>query len=331
MPPSAVPRIVAAVGGGFLLEERTPDEVFTPEDLNEEQRQVAATTAQFAGEEILPAVAAIEAKQPDVMAGLLRKAAELGFTSVDIPEKYGGMGMDKVTSTLVTDHISVLASFSTAFGAHIGIASLPLLWYGTEEQKQRYLPKLVRCEWIGAYGLSEASSGSDAMNIRTRATLTADGSHYILDGEKQWITNCGIAGLYTIFAKIDGGEILGFPGGAGDAGSNGGRRRAQAWDLRLIDLPAKAEWLQGSGGESAGRGRQGPPHCFQCAECRPVQAGRGLHRRRATGAERDGALRPRAAGVWQADRRVRNDPAQALAKRHAPLRRPRAWPIARLG
>jgi len=194
--------IVAAPGGSFLLETRTPAEVFTPEDLNEEQRQIAATAARFANEEIRPAIAAIEAKEPGVLAGLLRKAAELGFASVDIPEEYGGMGLDKVSSTLITDHISVLASFSTAFGAHIGIATLPLVWYGTEEQKQRYLPKLGSCEWIGSYGLSESSSGSDAMNIRTRAVLSADGAYYILNGEKQWITNCGIAGLYTVFAKI---------------------------------------------------------------------------------------------------------------------------------
>ena len=144
------------------------------------------------------------------MVALLRKAAELGFTAVDIPEEYGGMGLDKVSSTLITDHISVLASFSTAFGAHIGIATLPLVWYGTEEQKQRCLPKLATCEWIGAYGLSEASSGSDAMNIRTRATLSPDGAHYILNGEKQWITNGGTADLYTVFAKIDGEKFSAF-------------------------------------------------------------------------------------------------------------------------
>ncbi len=194
--------VVAAPGGSFLLETRTPAEIFTPEDLNEEQRQIAATAARFAREEIVPAIQAIEAKEPGVLAGLMRKAAELGFASVDIPEQYGGMGLDKVGSTLITDHISVLASFSTAFGAHIGIATLPLVWYGTEEQKQRYLPKLGSCEWIGSYGLSEASSGSDAMNIRTRAVLSADGTYYTLNGEKQWITNCGIAGLYTVFAKI---------------------------------------------------------------------------------------------------------------------------------
>ena len=210
MPTLSASSFIAAVGGSFLLEIRTPAEIFTPEDLNEEQRQIAATAAQFAREQILPAVDAIEAKQPGVMAGLIRKAADLGFASVDIPEEYGGVGMDKVTSTLVTDHLSVLASFSTAFGAHIGIATLPLVWYGTEEQKQRYLPKLATGEWIGAYGLSEASSGSDAMNIRARATLSDDGSYYTLNGEKMWITNCGIANLYTVFAKIDGDKFSAF-------------------------------------------------------------------------------------------------------------------------
>jgi butyryl-CoA dehydrogenase len=202
--------IAAAAGGSFLLEARTPAEIFTPEDLNEEQRQIAATAARFAREEILPRVAAIERKEPGAMVGLLRKAAELGFTAVDVPEEYGGMGLDKVSSTLITDHISVLASFSTAFGAHIGIATLPLVWYGTAAQKQRCLPKLATCEWIGAYGLSEASSGSDAMNIRTRATLSPDGAHYILNGEKQWLTNGGTADLYTVFAKIDGEKFSAF-------------------------------------------------------------------------------------------------------------------------
>lgn len=187
-----------------------PAEVFTPEDLNEEQRQIAATAAQFAREEVLPAAEEIEAKKPGVLPGLLRKASDLGLTSVDIPEEYGGMGLDKVSSTLITDHISALASFSTAFGAHIGIATLPLVWYGTEDQKRRYLPKLATGEWIGAYGLSEASSGSDAMNIRTRATLSADGATYTLNGEKMWITNAGIAGLYTVFAKIDGERFSAF-------------------------------------------------------------------------------------------------------------------------
>ena len=210
MPSTVASPIVAAAGGSFLLESRTPSEILTPEDLNEEQRQIAATAARFAREEILPRVAAIEAKEPGAMVELLRKAADLGFTAVDTPEEYGGMGLDKASSTLITDHISVLASFSTAFGAHVGIATLPLVWYGTEAQKQRCLPKLATCEWIGAYALSEASSGSDAMNVRTRATLSPDGAHYILNGEKQWITNGGTADLYTVFAKIDGEKFSAF-------------------------------------------------------------------------------------------------------------------------
>jgi butyryl-CoA dehydrogenase len=210
MPSTVASPIAAAAGGSFLVETRTPSEILTPEDLNEEQRQIAATAARFAREEILPRVAAIEAKEPGAMVELLRKAADLGFTAVDTPEEYGGMGLDKVSSTLITDHVSVLASFSTAFGAHVGIATLPLVWYGTEAQKQRCLPKLATCEWIGAYALSEASSGSDAMNVRTRATLSPDGAHYILNGEKQWITNGGTADLYTVFAKIDGEKFSAF-------------------------------------------------------------------------------------------------------------------------
>jgi butyryl-CoA dehydrogenase len=201
---------LAAAGGSFLLESRHPDEIFTPEDLTDEHRQIAATAAQFARDEILPAADAIEAKQPGVLRSILQKAAALGFTSIDIPEAYGGVGMDKTTSSLVTDRLSTLASFSTAFGAHIGIGTLPLVWYGTEEQKQRYLPKLATAEWIAAYCLSESTSGSDAMNVRTRATLSPDGQHYVLNGEKMWITNCGIADLYTVFAKIDGEKFSAF-------------------------------------------------------------------------------------------------------------------------
>src|SRR6202034_1589200 len=202
--------ILAAPGGSFLLETRNPADIFTPEDLNEEQRQIAATAERFAREEILPAAEAIEAKEPGALAAAIRKAADLGFTAVDIPEEYGGMGMDKISSTLVTDHVSILASFSTAFGAQIGIGTLPLVWYGTEEQKRRYLPKLATAEWISAYCLSESTSGSDAMNVRTRATLAADGKTYTLNGEKMWITNAGIADLFTVFAKFDGEKFSAF-------------------------------------------------------------------------------------------------------------------------
>jgi len=210
MPFLIVSPVVVAAGGSFLLESRTPAEVFTLEDINEEQRQIASTAAQFARDEIIPATAAIEAKEPGVLRSLLVKAAELGFTSVDIPEEYGGVGMDKVSAALVGDYISVVASFSTAFGAQTSIGTTPLAWYGTDEQKQRYLPKLASGEWIAAYSLSEASSGSDATNVRTRAILSDDGAHYILNGEKMWTTNCGIADLFTVFAKIDGEKFSAF-------------------------------------------------------------------------------------------------------------------------
>jgi alkylation response protein AidB-like acyl-CoA dehydrogenase len=201
--------ILAAPGGSFLLDSRSPDETFTPEDLNEEQRQIAATAKKFAAEEILTLVDQLEAKEPGVLKGVLKKAADLGFTSVDIPEEYGGMGMDKTTSALITDHLSVLACFSTAFGAHIGIGTLPLVWYGNADQKQRYLPRIASGEWVAAYALSEATSGSDALNVRARARLSEDGKEYILDGEKMWITNAGIADIFTVFAKLvelDGAE-----------------------------------------------------------------------------------------------------------------------------
>jgi alkylation response protein AidB-like acyl-CoA dehydrogenase len=202
--------IVAAAGGSFLIEDRAPEEVFTPEDLSSEQRQISETAARFAKEQLLPALAQIEAKGDGVMRDLLRQAADLGFTAVDVPEEYGGLGLDKTTSALVADHTSVNASFSTAFGAHSGIGTLPIVWYGTDTQKQRYLPKLVSAEWIAAYALSEATSGSDAMNIRTRAVLSEDGEQYILNGEKMWITNAGFADVFTVFAKIDGEKFSAF-------------------------------------------------------------------------------------------------------------------------
>jgi len=194
--------VKAVTGGSFLIEERQPSDIFTPEDFSDEQRQIAETAAQFAANEVLPAADEIEAKHFDVTRGLLKKAGDLGLMAVDVPEAYGGLEMDKVTSAIIADRMSVLASFSVAFSAHVGIGTLPLVWYGTDAQKEKYLPKLATGEWIAAYALSEASSGSDAMNVRTRAVLSGDGQHYILNGEKMWITNAGFADLYTVFAKI---------------------------------------------------------------------------------------------------------------------------------
>ena len=197
-------------GGSFLLEERLPHDVFTPEDLSEEHRQIAKTAVDFTTNEVMPAAAAIEAKDFAVTRALLRKAGDLGLMSVDIPEAYGGLDMDKITSALIAESISQLASFSVAFSAHVGIGTLPIVWYGTEDQKRKYLPKLATGEWIGAYALSESSSASDAMNCRTRAVLSPDGKHYILNGEKMWITNSGFADLFTVFAKVDGEKFTAF-------------------------------------------------------------------------------------------------------------------------
>jgi len=192
----------ATPGGSFLITDLRPEEIFTPEDFTEEQRQIADTAHQFAANEVLPAADQIEAKNFTVTRGLLRKAGELGLMAVEIPEEYGGLAMDKVTSAIVAENISQLASFSVAFSGHVGIGTLPIVWYGTAKQKEKYLPKLATGEWLGAYALSEATSGSDAMNIRTRATLSEDGSHYTLNGEKMWITNAGFADLFTVFAKV---------------------------------------------------------------------------------------------------------------------------------
>jgi butyryl-CoA dehydrogenase len=203
-------KVKAAQGGGFLTQDLRADEVFTGEDFSDEQIQTAKTASEFALNEVLPAAAEIEAKNFAVTRALLRKAGELGLLSVDIPEAYGGLEMDKVTSALVSESMSRNGSFAVAFSAHSSIGTLPLLWYGTEQQKTKYLPRLASGELVAAYALSEASSGSDAMNIRTRAVLSEDGQHYVLYGEKMWISNGGFADLFTVFAKVDGEKFSAF-------------------------------------------------------------------------------------------------------------------------
>ena len=205
-------------GGSFLIEDILPADIFTLEDLTEEQKQIAQTTADFAEKQILPNVDAIEEKQFDITRGLLKQAGDLGLMSVDVPEEYGGLEMDKVTSALIADKISVSGSFSVAFSAHVGIGMLPLIWYGTKAQKDKYLEKLSTGAWVASYALSESSSGSDAMNIRTQAKLSEDGQHYLLNGEKMWISNAGMANLFTVFAKIDGEKFSAFLIEAGTPG-----------------------------------------------------------------------------------------------------------------
>jgi alkylation response protein AidB-like acyl-CoA dehydrogenase len=190
-------------GGSFLIEP-------TPEDFTEEHRAIARTTEEFWTKEIAPNVGAIQHQEPGVAVSVLRKAGELGLTSVHLPEKYGGMEMDLTSAMLVAEGVAKDGSYAAWHGAQSGIGALPLLLFGTEDQKQRYLPKVASAELVAAYALSEPQAGSDALAARTRADLSPDGKHYILNGQKMWITNGGAADLYTIFAKVDGEKFTAF-------------------------------------------------------------------------------------------------------------------------
>src|SRR3954471_2378517 len=197
-------------GGSFVIEERTSEEVFTPEDFSEQHQLIAQTAEEFANMEIVPNIEKMEHKDFAVIRELVRKAGELGLSGVDVPEQYGGMEMDKVTSSIIADRIAKYGGFSTTWGAHTCIGTLPIVYFGTEQQKKKYLPGLASGEKVGAYALSESSSGSDALNCRTQAKLSPDGKHYILNGEKMWITNAGFADLFIVFAKIDGEKFTAF-------------------------------------------------------------------------------------------------------------------------
>jgi alkylation response protein AidB-like acyl-CoA dehydrogenase len=209
MATTAIPK-TRILGGSFLLEERQTADVFTPEDFSEQQQMIGRTTEEFAVNEILPQAEKIEHKDYSISRDLLKKAGDLGLSGVEIPEAYGGLEMDKVTAAIIADNIAKYAGFATTWGAHSGIGLLPIVYFGTEEQKQKYLPRLAAGDMVGAYALSEATSGSDALNCRTRAVLSEDGTHYILNGEKMWITNAAFADLFTIFAKIDGEKFSAF-------------------------------------------------------------------------------------------------------------------------
>jgi butyryl-CoA dehydrogenase len=193
----------ALPGGSFLISNPIAADCFFPEDFTDEHRQIAQTTTEFALNEVVPMSDQIEAKDFAVTRRLIKQASDLGLTSVDIPEEYGGLEMDKVTSAIIADNIAKQGSFSVAFSAHVGIGTLPIVWYGTPEQKKKYLPKLASGEFIGAYALSESTSGSDALNARTLAVLSDDGETYSLNGEKMWISNAGFADLFTVFARCE--------------------------------------------------------------------------------------------------------------------------------
>jgi butyryl-CoA dehydrogenase len=197
-------------GGSFLLETPRPEDVFTPADLNDDQKLIGQSAEEFVIKEVMPHIKNLEAKKPGLLPELVKKAGELGLLSGGIPEQYGGAGLDKIATTVLTEKLSIYGGFAVTHGAHAGIGTLPIVYFGTEEQKKKYLPKLATGEWIGAYCLSEPQAGSDAQNSLTRAELTPDGKHYILNGQKMWITNGGFADIYIVFAKIGGEKLSAF-------------------------------------------------------------------------------------------------------------------------
>lgn len=197
-------------GGSFLIEERTPAEVFTPEDFTEEHRMIAEATRDFMDNEVLPRIDDLEKHDWTLARELVHKGAEIGLIGASVPEEYGGLGLDQTSSAIVGENIGRSASFATTLGAQGGIGLLPILYFGTEEAKKKYLPKICSGETITAYALTEAGSGSDALAAKATARLSEDGTHYVLNGEKMWITNAGFADVFVVFAKVDGDKFTGF-------------------------------------------------------------------------------------------------------------------------
>jgi alkylation response protein AidB-like acyl-CoA dehydrogenase len=197
-------------GGEWIIKEVKAEDVFIPEEFNEEQLMVRDMCSQFLDTEVLPVVERMDKLEPGLMPGLLEKAGEQGLLGVSVPEQYGGMGKDFITSTIVAEYLGGGYSFSVANAAHTGIGTLPILYFGTEAQRAKYVPKLASGEFKGSYGLTEPNSGSDALSAKTTAKLSADGKHYLLNGQKCWITNGGFADIYTVFAKIDGEQFTAF-------------------------------------------------------------------------------------------------------------------------
>jgi alkylation response protein AidB-like acyl-CoA dehydrogenase len=208
----------AAKGGGFLLESPSAGDVFTPADLTDDQKLIGQTAEEFVTKEVMPFTKELENKKPGLMAELVRKGGEVGLMGGGVPEEYGGAGLDKIATTVLTEKLSIYGGFAVTHGAHAGIGTLPIVYFGTEAQKKKYLAKLATAETIGAYCLSEPQAGSDAQNSLTRAELNKEGTHYVLNGQKMWITNGGFADLFVVFAKVDGEKFTafiverGFPG-----------------------------------------------------------------------------------------------------------------------
>ena len=243
-------------GGGFLLQESVPAHIFSPEDFSDEQVMIAQTTTDFMDQEVIPNHEQLEQKDYELHRALIRKGADLGLINAVIPEEFGGLALDHVSQMLIAEFTSGQASFSTGFGATSSIGLLPIVFFGTPEQKAKYLPKIGSGEWVSAYCLSESSSGSDALNAKMTARLSDDGQQWILNGEKMWITNGGFADVFIVFAKVDGEHFTGFIVERNDPGfSNGneehklGQRGSSTTPIPLVDCRIPKDRLLGEIGK----------------------------------------------------------------------------------
>jgi alkylation response protein AidB-like acyl-CoA dehydrogenase len=244
-------------GGAFLIEERRPEEIFTPEDFTEEQRMIADTTREFIDNEVRPRIPELEQKDWALARELVKQSADLGLVGAVIPEEYGGLGLDQTSGTLIAENMGRAASFAVTFGAQTGIGTLPIVYFGNEETKRKYLPKIVTGETIPAYALTEAGSGSDALAAKAIARLSEDGKFYILNGEKMWISNAGFADLFIVFAKVDGDKFSGFVVEAGEGVKTGaeehkmGIKGSSTRAVILQDARVPVENLLGEVGKGA--------------------------------------------------------------------------------
>ncbi|MEC1780327.1 acyl-CoA dehydrogenase family protein [Schinkia azotoformans] len=243
-------------GAQFLMDDISYENVYTPEDFTEEHKMIAKTTEDFVMNEVLPHLDDLENHQFDKSVQLLKKAGDLGLLGADVPEEYGGVGLDKISSALIAEKFSVAGGFSISHGAHVGIGSLPIVFFGNEEQKRKYLPQLATGEKLAAYALTEPGSGSDALGAKTTAKLNQEGTHYILNGEKQWITNSAFADIFIVYAKVDGEHFTafiierGFPGvSTGPEEKKMGIKSSSTRTLILEDVPVPTYNVLGEVGE----------------------------------------------------------------------------------
>ncbi|UFJ39762.1 acyl-CoA dehydrogenase family protein [Brevibacillus humidisoli] len=242
-------------GGSFLIDAGSPEDVFTPEEFTEEHKMIAKTTEDFVVGEVRPHLEEIEQHQFDISVRLLKEAGQLGLLGADVPEKYEGLGLDKISSALIGEKFALARGFALSYGAHVGIGSLPIVYFGNEDQKRRYLPDLASGKRLAAYCLTEPGSGSDALGAKTTARLSEDGKHYLLNGEKQWITNAGFADVFVVYAKIDGEQFTAFiverdfPGVSfGPEEKKMGIKGSSTRTVILEDVPVPVENLLGEPG-----------------------------------------------------------------------------------